>query len=243
MTNRNGDAPRRNREAWDELYQKTQGSVWGDDPIPFVEEFVSALAEEFPSDGRFLDAATGEGRHLPALLRLCGEIHAADASPCAIGKLNQIPGDYHAVQTKLEQTPYEDETFDFILLIDTVETLPNVDDVLAELRRILKPGGLLLCNIPGKEDGISEDQMVDAETNGDETYFYQGTYFYRFYEEDQAVDLVVRNGFEVRRNELRTWMEKAHPGFRDYDHSHTSRIFLLSKPVAVRLNGSERHRP
>lgn len=219
-----------NKQAWDDLYRDTRGSVWGSEPIPFVEEFLSDLAPEFAEKSTLLDAAAGEGRHVPCLLRSRGVVYACDASAHATEKLTKLNGSVHRTQCDLNDTPFDDNFFDFISLIDTIETLPNPEPSLTELFRVLKPGGKLLCNIPGKDDEISGESMRPDKTEGPASYLYQGTYFYRFYEEPEALELVARCGFEVLRNELRHWEEGPHPGFREYRHEHTSRVFLLVKP-------------
>jgi len=219
-----------NKQAWDSLYRETKREVWGRDPIPFVDEFINGSAARLGNASRLLDAAAGEGRHLPILQKLPGRVFATDASAAALEKMARLSGEFEQFHCGLEETPFDDEFFDFALLIDTVETLPNVDEVLSELFRVLKPGGRLRCNIPGTEDGIAAENMEDVSSDED-SYLYRGVYYYRFYTETEALGLVARHGFEVLRNEVRSWTEKAHPGFRDHEHSHTSRIFLLEKPA------------
>ena len=228
MAKPKGD-PTENKQAWDALYRKTEGSVWGSAPIPFVETFVAALAGEFTEDSRLLDAAAGDGRHVPVLLGVPGQIHVCDASPHALEKLARFNGKVEQRRCDLADTGFEDDFFDFISLIDTIETLPDPRECLTELCRIVKPGGKLLCNIPGKDDDISDVSMDPLHVNGDDSYLYQGTYYYRFFMEQEALDLVAGCGFELLRNEISHWREKAHPGFRDYAHEHTSRVLLLGK--------------
>jgi len=43
---------------------------------------------------------------------------------------------------------YVDETFDYVLTSDTLEHVPDFDLALKEIRRVLKPGGKHLFNIP-----------------------------------------------------------------------------------------------
>lgn len=223
--------PEANKVAWDTLYRVTTGSVWGNEPIPFVEEFLSPLHPEIGSDTPLLDAASGDGRHLPVLLKTEGAIHSCDASAAALEKQAQhFNGAVQRTRCDLASTPFEDAFFQFISLIDTIETLPDPEPGLKELHRILKPGGKLLCNIPGEEDDISAVEMDPLRPDEEpQAYLYQGTYFYRFYPEEDAIALVEGCGFRVLKNEIRHWQEQPHPGFRDYSHDHTSRVFLLTR--------------
>ena len=221
-----------NKHAWDTLYRKTAGSVWGSEPIPFVREFLDELSSEIDALVPILDAASGDGRHLPVLLETAGAVHSCDASAAAIEKQGQHHnGAVLKTRCDLAETPYEDGQFQFISLIDTIETLPDPEPALREMHRILRPGGKLLCNIPGEEDEISSEEMNPLQPDSAPAgYLYQDTYFYRFYSESDALALVERCGFGVVRNEIRHWRERAHPGFRDYDHDHTSRVLLLVRP-------------
>lgn len=48
-------------------------------------------------------------------------------------------------------TPLRDETFDVVMSNQVFEHVFNLDTTLGEIRRILKPGGLLLCLFPSDE--------------------------------------------------------------------------------------------
>lgn len=46
------------------------------------------------------------------------------------------------------QLPYADASFDLVCLFDTIEHIPNEHRALAEVRRVLRPGGYLLVSVP-----------------------------------------------------------------------------------------------
>ncbi len=48
----------------------------------------------------------------------------------------------------LSSLSYEDETFDYVLTSDTLEHVPDFDDAMLEIRRVLKPGGKHIFTIP-----------------------------------------------------------------------------------------------
>ena len=48
----------------------------------------------------------------------------------------------------LSSIPVEDARFDYILLNQVLEHLPEPKSVLAELHRVLKPGGKMICTVP-----------------------------------------------------------------------------------------------
>lgn len=47
-----------------------------------------------------------------------------------------------------ENIPFLDQSFDSILATEVLEHVLNLDDVLKEFNRILKPGGLILASAP-----------------------------------------------------------------------------------------------
>jgi SAM-dependent methyltransferase len=220
---------RQNKAAWDALYGSTSDLVWGSQPIGFLETFLPQLRATLPPHACILDAGTGEGRNLSQLLTLSERVYGCDASPNAVAKIPAALGD--RIQTAvcdLGAMPFEDQMFDFILLADVVETLPNPQPILQELARILRPGGLLLCNIPGFEDSIAEVDMAEL---GENQYLYQGRYFYRFVQPEDAIALLHSCGFQVVHHQLCSWIEAAHPEFRHDSHSHSSYVFLVTKPA------------
>lgn len=217
-----------NPQAWDRLYRSTAALVWGPDPLPFLGEFVDDLRGVLRAPSRILDAGTGEGRNLPVLLR-CGarELHALDSSESALQK---IPAALRACviarAADLGATGYPDTYFDAVTVLDVIATLPNSAAVLGELRRILKPGGLLLCNIPGPDDGVAGIDMQAIDLHA---FLYRQSYYFQFIAPPAAEELLQRAGFAVLRSCRRQWREPGHPGFRPDDHLHVSQVFLVRR--------------
>jgi SAM-dependent methyltransferase len=219
-----------NLRAWEALYASTPRFIWGADAVGFLRPFLTPLRQAGWRRRRALDAATGEGRNLRALLEVADEVKACDASPAALAK---IPTDVAAritrVQCDLAQTSFADGEFDFILLSDTVETLPNLPEVLRELRRVLAPDGVLVCNVPEPEGDVAGVEMEPVDGSG---FLYRGKYYYRFMDEADFLAVLKGTGLVARRSEIQEWTEAAHPGFRDAEHRHRSRVFLLAPDQA-----------
>ncbi|HVW21582.1 MAG TPA: class I SAM-dependent methyltransferase [Opitutaceae bacterium] len=216
-----------NKSAWDELYASTPELVWGREPVGFLARCLperSSLPE-----GPVLDAAAGEGRNLPVLLRFGRPVTACDASGSALSK---IPAEARrrvtALVCDLAAVPLPDRSFSLILLSDAVETLPDPEPVLAELYRLLAPGGCLLANVPEHDDGVAAIEMEPAPGGG---FLYQGRYYYRFYTRAQAEALFAAQGFAIAASHDCRWEEPPHPHFRDRAHHHHSRVILARRPV------------
>ncbi len=217
-----------NKTAWDLLYASTPKSVWGHKPVGFLIPHLPA--PELLPPGDILDAATGEGRNLAPLLALGRPVTATDASASALAK---IPADLAARVTRLQcdlaVIPVPDRTFAFVLLSDVVETLPEPAAVLGELRRLLVPGGLLLVNIPGDDDGISG---IDMQPAPDRAWLYRGRYYYKFHSRAEAEALLANAGLELVTVQVIDWEEDAHPEFRSEPHTHRSLVLLARRPPA-----------
>jgi SAM-dependent methyltransferase len=215
-----------NKEAWDQLYASTPNLVWGAGAVGFLEDFLRPEIARGRSFRNVLDAATGEGRNLLLLLNIAGSLTACDGSEAALAKMPaEIRRRVRLAHCDLAKTPFTPASFDFILLCDTVETLPDAASVLREMRRILAPGGALVCNIPGPEGDVAGIDMTEI---GQEEYLYRGRYFYRFFRDDGISSLLAETGWQAVRAETMTWTEAPHPGFRAESHQHRSRVFLLT---------------
>lgn len=216
-----------NKTAWDHLYGATDDLVWGAAPVGFIPEFQNDILSFLKPGSLALDAATGEGRNLAIMLDWRFHVVACDASWQALSKMPEaITGEVARIKSDLYSLPFTNNMFDFVLASDIIETLPQPCKGLQEIHRVLRPGGLFLCNIPGMEDEIAGKDMHELEKN---MYLFKENYFYQFLAEGEASKLLTDIGFTIVRQKLCSWTEPAHPQYRDTEHRHTSRVFLVSK--------------
>ena len=109
-----------------------------------------------------------------------------------------------------QSLPFDDDTFDAALSTWTLCTIPDVAAALAEVRRVLRPGGTLHFI----EHGLSPDPKI-ARTqnrfNGLQKRIFGGCHLNR-----QIADLITGAGFEIA--ELDNFYEKGAPKFVAYDY-------------------------
>lgn len=98
-----------------------------------------------PSSAAVLDAGCGSGRTMQELVDY-GEVHGIELDPQAAAVARDRGFDVRI--GRLEQLPWEDETFDLVTCLDVIEHTPDDRVTLRELRRVAKPGGWLLVTVP-----------------------------------------------------------------------------------------------
>jgi ubiquinone/menaquinone biosynthesis C-methylase UbiE len=96
---------------------------------------------------RALDVGCGDGRltaHLDA-----GEVTAADVSAVALERARGRLAGAELVELEPDASlPLDDAAFDLVLCAETIEHVRDVQLLLSEIRRVLRPGGLLALTTP-----------------------------------------------------------------------------------------------
>lgn len=98
-----------------------------------------------------LDVGCGAGAYLTAALQRCGWYMACDLSWGMLRELPPIVSD--RVNLDVQQLPFASQTADVILANHMLYHVPNHPTALAEIARVLKPGGKLLAATNGERSG------------------------------------------------------------------------------------------
>ena len=113
------------------------------------------------AQGRVLEIGIGTGRNLPfydksRLQQLYGLDPAAQMHPKARQRMLDAGLEVELLELPAEKIPMADASFDTVITTFTLCTIPDAVAALREMRRVLKPGGLLLfC-----EHGTAPDASV-----------------------------------------------------------------------------------
>ncbi len=99
-----------------------------------------------PDGARVLDAGCGSGRTLQELDRF-GDVSGVELNPEAAA-VARSRGAFDVHIGRLEELPFESDTFDLITCLDVIEHTPDDRATLAELLRVTVPGGWLLVTVP-----------------------------------------------------------------------------------------------
>ena len=108
---------------------------------------VHALIRRYgPPSPRILDVGCGTGGTLDALADL-GEVTGLDLSDSALGFCRRR-GHTRLVRSRAEAVGMAGDSFDVAVCCDVIEHLDNDQEGLAEVFRLVKPGGIAVITVP-----------------------------------------------------------------------------------------------
>jgi SAM-dependent methyltransferase len=94
-----------------------------------------------------LDAGAGQGSLSTKLVELGFEVTSSDASPAAVAVLeDRLSGP--VARADINSLPFGEESFDAVLLGEVLEHVEDDRGALAEVARVLRPGGVLALSVP-----------------------------------------------------------------------------------------------
>ncbi|PWH19450.1 MAG: hypothetical protein DDG59_03010 [Anaerolineae bacterium] len=105
---------------------------------------------QFPISGRVLDVGGGTGRVTRALLRVHADITLVDSSLGMLKVANQNLA-IQLARCEAEHLPFASNSFERVILIDTLHHVVDAAATLRECVRVLKKDGLLLIQEPDIE--------------------------------------------------------------------------------------------
>jgi SAM-dependent methyltransferase len=116
-----------------------------------------ALLGDGPFDS-LLEVGYGSGVFLPELARrtkrLVGiDVHAGRDGVTRMAE--RLDLDVELLDASLFELPFEDGTFDALVCLSVLEHLVELDAALAELRRVVRPGGRLVLGVPVRNAATS----------------------------------------------------------------------------------------
>ena len=106
-----------------------------------------------PNGKRSLDLGSDNGVISRLLRRKGGEWSSADLIPETVEAIRALV-DERVFQVSEQGLPFAECQFDQVLVVDMLEHLHDDGRCVQELARILKPGGVLVVNVPNPREGL-----------------------------------------------------------------------------------------
>lgn len=162
------------------MTQTEQAWQWYDDNADIYEELDPATLEfgrqlvdhaALASGDRLLDVGAGRGAVVRAALDRRCVVTAVDA---AVGMVARLRKDFPAIQASLadaHRLDFPDAAFDVVTAGFVIDLLSDPAAALAEIRRVLRPGGVVALSTPGPLPHRERWQWL-ADLAGE---FYPGT--------------------------------------------------------------------
>ena len=111
------------------------------------------LMMDDPHNKKSLDVGSDNGVISLYLREFGGEWYSADLIAETVQAIRELVLDRVDLVTE-DSFPYHDQLFDQVLIVDFLEHIHNDSGCVHELARVLKPGGILVVNVPNPKEGI-----------------------------------------------------------------------------------------
>jgi SAM-dependent methyltransferase len=141
------------------------------------------LIQRYARSGKFLDAGTGTGLILRCLPE---DSIGIDINPRNIAKARQHVPKADLRLCDIDNMPFEDGTFANIVCTEVIEHLMPRERALQEMKRVLKPDGILIGSVPARtflwklrfmSSTCPVEEPIHYNFTRDEIYSILNTYF------------------------------------------------------------------
>jgi 2-polyprenyl-3-methyl-5-hydroxy-6-metoxy-1,4-benzoquinol methylase len=151
---------------------------------PLVSRYSSVL-KRVPLNARIvLDIGCGDGYLSCQMARRLPRAHIIGIDADSVGiefarqkALENGLANVRFMVSKSDTLPFAPNDFDVTLMTDVIEHLPRPGDLLAEIVRVLKPGGVAIITTPNRQDASKWDERHDREYTGPELSSELAAYF------------------------------------------------------------------
>ncbi len=141
------------------MHDNLELSFTGERYVPSIHGYLELehlhryhLASKLAAGKRVLDIACGEGYGSAILAQTARQVVGVDLEETVIvhAKTKYASENTTFLVGKCEDIPLPDHALDLVVSFETLEHTRNQDQMLAEIRRVLEPGGMLVLSSPNR---------------------------------------------------------------------------------------------
>lgn len=140
-------------------------SIWGQDTASLSPSHPTAIRlfqslkilRTLPPDIKILEVGCGAGQFIRAIKQFLpgSECYGFDVSSVAIDKAKETGDRVNYIAGPSDRWPLDDSFFDAVVIYDVLEHVESVEQTMSEIKRVLKPGGVIYAFIPCEGDWLS----------------------------------------------------------------------------------------
>ncbi len=149
----------------------------------YISELL-ALRPFVPWEGRGIEIGVGSGRFAAPL----GVQVGVDPSPAML--VYAAARGIEVVEGTAENLPFAEGSFDHALVVTTICFVDSPAGMLAEARRVLRPGGRLVIGFIDRESALGQDYLAHQAAS---EFYREAT----FYSADEVAQLLRETGFSI----------------------------------------------
>jgi ubiquinone/menaquinone biosynthesis C-methylase UbiE len=182
-----------------------EAALWGAETVRPGEWTIAGYRLDealvhLPQGGRILELGCGAGRFLRAIHRHRPEFElvGADVSRNALAILSENSPEIETRLVESRSLPADDGEFDAVLAIDVLEHVTDPNHTLAEIHRVLAPGGIFHLHVPCEADPRSLWRWLPGQAGERGLKRRLGGHIQSF-RRDEILRRLQSSGFEIVR--------------------------------------------
>lgn len=132
--------------------ERLETTIFNETSIEHLHRY--AIAASRVSNKKVLDIACGEGYGSNILARYASHVTGVDSNAAVISQASKKYNQKNLtfLTGTAEQIPVADQQFDIVVSFETLEHLAAQEKMMAEIKRVLVPGGVLIISTPDKKN-------------------------------------------------------------------------------------------